>query len=260
MRLSNDQLELEYTDVKNKIEINRFKLSKIMDAIFENLIFILTAMSALLIVFIFIFIFIQAKKIFEVNGLGFVTNAGFDEQIKLAFNAPADAPHWIFGALGLLVGSLTTTIGALIIAIPFGVGTAIVITELAPHWIKKILQSIVRLLASIPSVIFGLIGLAAVIPFLEATVITNELQVKYISQFQLTGNCMLAGIIVLSIMIVPIIIALSVDAINAVPNKYREASMALGFTQWRTIIKVVLPAAKSGIIAGITLGMGRAIG
>jgi len=99
-----------------------------------------------------------------------------------------------------------------------------------------------------------------VVPFIQSNFISSAMQIKYISRFQLSGNSLLAGILVLSIMIVPIIISLSVDAIKAVPYRYKEASLALGLTYWRTIVKVVLPAAKSGIFAGIILGMGRAMG
>lgn len=97
-------------------------------------------------------------------------------------------------------------------------------------------------------------------PFLQEHLITVDMQIAFISQFQITGNSLLSGIVVLSIMITPVIVALSVDAINAVPHRYKEASLALGLTHWRTIIKVILPAAKSGITASIILGTGRAIG
>jgi len=99
-----------------------------------------------------------------------------------------------------------------------------------------------------------------VVPFISSTLITNEMQTKYITRFQLAGNSMLAGIVVLAIMVMPIITAVSVDAIRSVPFRYKEASLALGLTYWRTIVKVVLPAAKSGIVAGVILATGRAIG
>lgn len=245
----------------SKVKVNRsVKLGKVWDTVCENGIFMFTATSALIIVFIFIFILIKAWNIFKVNGLGFILESGFDKQIIEAFNAPAEKPVWKFGALGLLLGSLYTTLIALIIAVPMGLGTAIVITELSPNWMKGLLQSFIRLLASIPSVIFGLIGLLVVVPFIQSKIITVEMQIEYIKYFQLSGNSLLAGVIVLSIMITPIIVALSVDAINAVPHRYKEASLALGLSHWRTIVKVIIPAAKSGITAGIILGTGRAIG
>lgn len=243
-----------------KREKRRVEVSKIRDRVCEWGVFLFTVVSALLIVFIFIFIFSKAWGVIKFNGLGFIFNTGFDKHIDTAFNASADNPHWEFGAFALLIGTLTTTLGALIISVPLGVGTAIVITELAPKPVKSFLQSVVRLLASIPSVIFALIGLLVIIQFIKKVFINSDMQIKYIKEFNLSGNSMLAGIIVLSIMILPIIIALSVDAINAVPKTYKEAALALGLSKWRTIIKVIIPAAKSGILAGIVLGTGRALG
>ncbi len=241
-------------------ESTRVKISRVADAVSEKIILFFTVLSAIIIVFIFYFILQKSWEIFKINGLGFVTQTGFDRQINDAFYAPGDTPVWIFGALGLLLGSLLTTLGALLIAVPMGMGTAIVIAELAPVWIRNLLQSVVRLLASIPSVVFGLLGLLIVVPLIKKAFITTELQIQFIKYFQMDGKSLLAGILVLSLMILPIIVALSVDAINAVPRKYKEASLALGLSHWRTITKVMLPAAKSGILAGVVLGMGRAIG
>lgn len=255
IKISNKQK----SDLLLKRGISGIKLSNIKDHICELGILFLTIISALLVIFIFIFILSKAWNIFKINGLGFMTEEGFDQQLAEAFNASGNQPIWTFGALGLLVGTLTTTLGALLISIPMGIGTAIVITELSPPWIRGFLQSIVRLLASIPSIIFGLIGLMVIVPLI-ISFISADLQIAYIQHFQLDGKSMLAGIIVLSIMILPIIIALSVEAINTVPKKFKEASLALGLSHWRTIVKVILPAAKSGILAGIVLGTGRAIG
>ncbi len=248
------------TENITSVEQARVKFSRVKDFLSEKVILILTILSAIMILFIFFFILLKSWDIFKINGLGFVTNTGFDKQINDAFNAPGDKPVWEFGALGLLVGSLLTTLGSLLIAVPMGIGTAIVISELAPSWIRRLLQSVVRLLASIPSVVFGLLGLLIVVPVIKSVFITTELQIKFIKYFQMDGKSMLAGILVLSLMILPIIVALSVDAINTVPKKFKEASLALGLSHWRTIVKVILPAAKSGILAGIVLGMGRAIG
>lgn len=230
------------------------------DAFWEKLIFFLTILSALMIIFIFVFIFAKAWPVLKYNGLGFIANTGFDEQFRNAFRAEAGKPSWEFGVLSLIVGSLTTTLGALCIAVPAGVGTAIIISETKILWFKRFMESVIRLLAAIPSVIYGLVGLLFVVPFIKANFITVDMQIEFLPYFQLSGNSMLAGILVLAFMIVPIIIALSVDAINAVPKKYREASLALGLTKWRTITRVVIPAAKSGILAGVILGTGRAIG
>lgn len=241
-------------------EHTRVRFFKITDFISEKVILLLTILSALMIVFIFYFILQKSWKIFSINGFGFITQTGFDQQVKDAYLAPGDQPVWKFGALSLLVGSLLTTLGALMIAVPMGIGTAIVISELAPSWIKRLLQSVIRLLASIPSVVYGLLGLLIIVPLIKNLFITTELQIEFIKYFQMDGKSVLAGVLVLSLMILPIITALSVDAINAVPKKFKEASLALGLSHWRTIVKVIIPSAKSGILAGVVLGMGRAIG
>lgn len=258
-RISEDATQ-KRENITQKKENARVKRARIIDFISERFILLLTILSALMIVFIFIFILQKSLSVFGKSGIGFVTKTGFDRQVADAFQALPDQQSWVFGALGLLVGSLATTIGALIIAVPMGIGTAVIISELAPLWTRKILQMGIRLLASIPSIIFGLIGLLVVIPFIQKTFVTTEIQLKYIQLFQMDGKSLLAGILVLSLMILPIIVALSADAINAVPKKYKEASLALGLSHWRTIVKVILPTAKSGILAGTVLGMGRAMG
>ncbi len=237
-----------------------FKISPLFDSLWEFMIFLLAAMGALLIIMIFLFILLKSWKIFSASGLQIITTTGFEEQIRQAYNAPADLPVWKFGMLSLIVGTITTTLGALIVAVPAGVGTAVIICEMSSGWLKRFLESSTRLLAAIPSVIYGLVGLMLVVPFISGNLLTVEMQMKYLEYFQLTGNSMLAGIIILSFMIVPMVIALSVDAINAVPKEYREASLALGITKWRTITLVVIPAAKSGILAGVILAAGRGIG
>ncbi|WP_236860343.1 phosphate ABC transporter permease subunit PstC [Candidatus Formimonas warabiya] len=239
---------------------SRIRFLKRKDFFFEKSVQALAVVSALIIVFIFIFVGLKAWDVLKISGISFVTERGFDRQIIDAFNAPVEAQVWQFGAWGLLIGTITTTLGALFIAVPMGIGTAVVIAELSPSWVKNMLQLVVRLLASIPSIIYGLIGLLIIVPYIQKLFITGDLQIQYIDYFQLTGNSMLAGILVLSIMIVPFIIALSVDAINAVPRRYKEASLALGLSHWRTIVRVILPAAKSGILAGIILATGRAVG
>lgn len=237
----------------------RVKLQNVKDLIGEKSVTLLTFASAIIVVFIFVFIVKMAGGVLLSNGYHFVTRSGFDQQVVQAYSATAENPSWHFGVLGLLIGTLTTTLGALLLALPTGLGTAIVISELAPPGIRYVLQMVVRLLASIPSVIYGLIGLM-VVPFIQSALISSDTQIEYINRFQLSGHSMLAGMLVLSIMIVPIIIALAVDAINAVPVRYKEAALALGLSHWRTIVRVTLPAARSGILAGVILAVGRAVG
>lgn len=152
-----------------------------------------------------------------------------------------------YGMAPLLVGSIYVTLLSAIIGVPFGIGCALFLTELAPPWVSRIIRPAVSLLAGIPSVVYGFFGLIVLVPFLRNLVGG-------------IGFSLLSGGVILAIMILPTIIAVSEDALRAVPHEYREASLALGATKWQTIYRVLVPAAKSGIIASVILGMGRAIG
>lgn len=153
-----------------------------------------------------------------------------------------------FGILPLIVGTLVVTLGTLIVAVPLGVGTAIYISEVAPHKIKEILKPIVELLASVPSVIYGLFGMVFLAPL-----------VQKVFNIPIGLNAFTASII-LGMMALPTVASIAEDAIASVPRSLREASFALGATKWETITKAVVPSASSGIIASIILGLGRAIG
>lgn len=153
-----------------------------------------------------------------------------------------------FGILSLIVGSLVVTAGALIIAIPLGLGSAIYISEIAGPRSKEIIKPVIELLAGIPSVVYGLFGMAFLSPFL--------IKVLGIP----SGLNAFSASIVLGVMVVPIISSMSEDALSTVPRNLREASFALGATRWETIVQIVLPAARSGVISSIMLGFGRAIG
>ena len=154
----------------------------------------------------------------------------------------------LFGGLPLLFGSLMVTFGALIIAVPIGVCTAIVVSEVLPFNLRDPIKSIIELLASIPSVIYGFIGLLIVVPFIAST-------------FGLvSGQTALTASLMLSIMTIPTIVSVSGEIISAVPKEYKDAALGLGATKWETIKTVVLPISKSGILASIMLGFGRAVG
>jgi len=166
----------------------------------------------------------------------------------LFFGMRWDLESNLFGGLPLLYGSLMVTFGALIIAIPIGVCTAIFVSEVLPFSLRDPIKSIIELLASIPSVIYGFIGLLIVVPFIS-------------SFFGLvSGQTALTASLILSIMMVPTIVSVSGEIISAVPKEYKEAALGLGATKWETIKSVVLPISKSGILASVMLGFGRAIG
>lgn len=154
----------------------------------------------------------------------------------------------LYGISAIIVGTLLVTIGAMAIAIPLGIGSAIFIAEVAPPQFRETIKPAIELLAGIPSVVYGFFGLV---------VLTNWLRITFDLP---SGATWLAGSIILGIMALPTIVSVSEDAISSVPQEYRAASLALGATRWQTITGVIIPSALSGITAAIILGLGRAIG
>ena len=220
----------------------------------------LAAFSFVLIIFIFIFIFSRAWPVLRASGIGFLIRTGFDAQIRDAFYSSAGDPMLVFGMYGLISGTIAISLFAVLIASVAGVGGAIAICELAPRRLVHILTAFVRLLASIPSVIFGLIGIITVVPMIQGAFVTDSLVISYLDRFQITGRGLLASIIVLTFMVMPTVISLSIDAINAVPISYKEAGFAFGMSKFRVIWIILLPTARSGIKASIILAFGRGIG
>lgn len=165
-----------------------------------------------------------------------------------------------YGVLPLVTGTLLVTMGAVIIGLPVGVATAIYLAEYAPDRLRRMLKPVLELLAGIPSIVFGFFALHAVSPIVQKLTDPGSL-LWYIfgKQEALIFNA-LNGIIVVGIMVIPIITALSEDAIRAVPRHLKEASLAVGATRWETTRHVVVPAALSGIVASFVLGVARAIG
>jgi phosphate transport system permease protein len=153
-----------------------------------------------------------------------------------------------FGILPLILGTLLVTIGATVIALPFGIGTAVYLSEIAPKWIRDLLKPIIEILAGIPSVVLGFIGILVIVPFLRHF-------------FNLaTGLTALTGSILLGLIAIPTIVSIGEDALNNVPPAYRQAALSLGATRWQTIWGVTVPAAKNGILTAVMLGVGRALG
>ncbi len=152
------------------------------------------------------------------------------------------------GILPLILGSLLVTLGAAIISVPIGVACALYIAEVAPLKIKEVLKAGIELLAAIPSVVLGFIGMVTLVPW-----------VKMIFKLP-TGLTALTGSIMLAFMAMPTIVSIAEDALYSVPKSYKEGALALGATHWQTIRRVLLPAASSGILAAVMLGIGRVIG
>ena len=153
-----------------------------------------------------------------------------------------------FGILPLILGSVLVTLGAAILSVPFGIAAAIYIAEVAPPRFKEILKSGVELLAAIPSVVLGFVGIVTIVPWTK-TVFSVP-----------TGLTAFSGSIVLAFMAMPTIVSIAEDALHSVPKSYKEGAYALGATQWQTIRRVMLPAASSGIVAAVMLGIGRVVG
>jgi len=153
-----------------------------------------------------------------------------------------------FGTLPLILGSVLVTAGAVILALPLGLATAVFVREIAPGWLREILKPTIEVLAGIPSVVLGFLGMVVVAPFVR-----QALDLP-------TGLTAFAGSLMLGYMALPTVISVAEDAIDAVPRSYREGALAMGATQWQTIWRVVLPAARSGVIMAVMLGVGRAIG
>lgn len=157
-------------------------------------------------------------------------------------------PPALYGILPMIIASLISTTGAVIIGVPIAIFTAIFLAELAPKWLANLVRPAVELLAGIPSVVYGFFGLVIIVPGIEAI-------------FDIpAGNTLLAGIIVLAIMILPTIITISETSLRALPSVYKEGALALGASHIYTIFNVLVPAAKSGILTGVILGVARAIG
>ncbi len=152
-----------------------------------------------------------------------------------------------FGILSMIVGSLMVTCGAMAIGVTFSLGLAIVLTQFCPPRVAGILKPIVELLAGIPSVVYGFVGVVTLVPLIR-------------DHLGGPGLSVLAASVVLGIMVLPTVTSISVDALNAVPRPYWEGSIALGATRWQTTCMVMLKAARSGIVAAVILGMGRAVG
>ncbi|WP_033829640.1 phosphate ABC transporter permease subunit PstC [Bacillus andreraoultii] len=228
------------TTQSNKEMIAKSNKSKYMlEKISERVFLFCALLSVISLVLIIGFVFYKGAHPFIAEGFRF-----FDFIFGKDW-VPSENKYGIFP---MIVASIYATIGALIIGVPIGLFTAIFLAEIAPKHVARVISPAVQLLAGIPSVLYGVFGLAIIVPFLQQ----NLGLVK--------GQSLIAVILVLAIMMLPTIVTVAETAIRAVPKTYREGSLALGASSIGTIFKVIVPAAKSGIMTAIVLGMGRAIG
>lgn len=221
--------------VRNPKKILRF-FKHIKEEPIEVLLFLCAFFSVIILILMLFFIGREGSQAFSTFGIDLIIGQHWETNDNL------------FGAFPLIYGSIMVVTGALVIAIPWGVITAIFIAEVLPFSIRDFIKSLIELLASIPSIIYGFIGVLYLAP-----------QIASIFGIS-SGRVALTASLVLAIMSVPTIVGVSGETISAVPKEYKEAALALGATRWQTIKSVVLPIAKSGIFASVMLGFGRAIG
>jgi len=210
------------------------------ERVIESLIH-LCGFSAIIFVFgIFFFVFRE--------GAPFLAKLDFGGFLFSTEWFPTSQTQAKYGVGALIVGTLSVTFLAMAIAVPFGLGAAIFVSEFCTGKAKETLKVVIELLAAIPSVVWGFIGLTVMSP-----IIINTFHVPI-------GVNMFNGALLLALMSVPIMVSIGEDALKAVPDTYREASLALGATKWQIVRRVLLPAAKNGLLAAVLLGVGRAIG
>ncbi len=182
----------------------------------------------------------------------FLLREGFPAFLEIPFSNLAGTRWYpsfdLYGTLPLILGSLLVTLTAIAIALPLGVATAVFVREVAPPWARELLKPGIEVLAGIPSVVLGFFGMTVLAPLIR----------KYLGAP--TGLTAFTGSLVLAYMSLPTIISIAEDALDNVPKSYRDASLAMGATRWQTIWRVVVPAARSGMVTAVMLGMGRAIG
>jgi len=217
---------------KNKIKTLKEKSMKML--------LFFSAITTVVVIFsIILFLIKDGYSIFETAGIGeFLTG--------MRWNPTGEPPS--YGAFSLIVGTLLVTLGAMVIAIPLSLGSAIFISEIATPRMKTIIKPAIELLAGIPSVVYGFFGVI---------ILTTWLRISF---NQPSGESWLAGSILLGIMAIPTITSIAEDALSTVPREYKEGALALGATRWQTISNVIVPSALSGITAAVILGIGRAIG
>ena len=206
-----------------------------VDRTAKNVVLICGSISFVILLAIAVFIIIEGLPVFsKVNPIEFLFGTDW--------NPNKDS----YEILPMIIGSIFVTIGSMILAVPLGLACAVLLAEVAPKRIREMLRPAVELLVGIPSVVYGLVGMLLIVPLIR--------------QMGGSGFSVLAASIVLMAMVLPTIISIGEDSLKSVSPGYKEGALALGATRWQTIWHVMIPAARSGLMAGIILGMGRAIG
>ncbi|MDH4258037.1 MAG: phosphate ABC transporter permease subunit PstC [Candidatus Aminicenantes bacterium] len=222
------------------MKMNRIKLARLRESAIRAFFFTNGILAVFILIGIFFFLLYTAIPAFrEIDIAEFFTSKNWD---------PTSPVKEEYGIVSMIMSTFMVTLGALVIAIPVGIGVAAYLSDVA-HWkVREIVKPIIEILAGIPSVVIGFLGIVLFGPAIAKVVGVSH------------GLNALNGAILLAIMALPTIISISEDSLNAVPRAYAEASLALGASRWQTLIRVRIPAALSGITAAVMLGMGRAIG
>ncbi|MBP1924564.1 phosphate transport system permease protein [Sedimentibacter acidaminivorans] len=218
--------------------VNSNKSNNLKEKLMQYVFYTSALVSVLAVVSICLFLLMR--------GIPAIAEIGFKNFIFGQKWAPVDTPP-SFGILSMIVGSLYVTAGAIVIGVPIGIMCAVFLAEFCPAHLYKFVKPSVNLLAGIPSIIYGFFGMQIVVPFVRES-------------FGGNGYSILSASVILGIMILPTIISISESSIRAVPETYKEGSLGIGATKEETVFKVVLPAASSGILTSIILGIGRAVG
>jgi len=211
-------------------------IKKFKENLSRNIFFVFALSSISVLALITVFIIMRGAPIIAQVGI-----------FNFVFGMEWAPSRGEFGIFPMIIGTLTVTIGAVIIGVPVGICCAVFLAEFAPPMMSNIFRPAIQLLAGIPSVVYGFLGLLFVVPAVR----------NYLGG---PGLSILTGSIILGVMILPTIISISEVSILALPKQYKEGALALGLTHWQTIYSVMLPAAKSGIVAAVILGVGRAVG
>lgn len=217
-------------------ELQRPRASTLLEVLIERAIQTSGISAVVLVALIFLFLIKEGVPAF------------FVVPLKSLFAARWYPIEDYFGLTSLVAGSLLVTVGATVMSLPLGLATAVFIAEIAPSWARDFLKPFVEVLAGIPSVVIGFMGMLVLAPFVRTT-----LDIP-------TGLTAFTGMLVLAWMALPTIVSVVEDVLDSVPKTYRDAGLALGLTRWQTIWRIVIPAGRTGILTALMLGIGRAIG
>ena len=221
-------------------------------------VFVVGLLLALIVV-----VFVHAWPSFSHNGLAWFSSSGSVEDQLNAISLSAETgSHYVytFHAWPLIWSTILITGGAVLIALFMALFVAVFIVEFAPEWMANILQPVVRFLASVPSVIYGLIGVVVLVPFIGNHLVTEGQKASVAGVISLTGYSLLAAVTVLTVMIAPLMVSIFSDGLRSVKPGWLEGSLALGVNRWRTVWKIGVRTARPAIVAGTVLAVARALG